>query len=31
LFEKGNRDDCRLVDGSIEGWGFQEGAPPGDK
>ena len=28
-FEKGeNLDDCRLIDGSIEGWGFQQGAPP---
>jgi hypothetical protein len=28
-FEKGESlDDCRLVDGSMEGWGFQQGAPP---
>jgi hypothetical protein len=27
-FEKGNVDDCVMVDGSIEGWGFQVGAPP---
>jgi hypothetical protein len=24
-------EECRLVDGSIEGWGFQEGARPGQK
>jgi hypothetical protein len=23
--------ECRLVDGFVEGWPFQEGAPPGDK
>jgi hypothetical protein len=27
-FEKGNRDNCELVDGSIEGWGFQQGYVP---
>jgi hypothetical protein len=31
MIEHGNRDDCELVDGSIEGWGFQEGAPVGTK
>jgi hypothetical protein len=28
---EGDHDDCELVDGSIEGWTFQEGAPPGEK
>jgi hypothetical protein len=28
---KGDFDTCELVDGSTEGWTFQEGAVPGDK
>jgi len=31
IFLEGDHDDCELVDGSIEGWTFQEGGPPGEK
>jgi hypothetical protein len=30
IWAQGDFERCELVDGSIEGWPFQEGAPPGN-